>query len=601
MNMRVNGIRQSFQKLFLRIVACITVSIPIAAFAAPAVLYTDIESGPNTGGENNNGAYLSIFGKGFGTNLSQVKVYVGNGEVTRYMYLGSSLGRSDVQEIDVQLGSAVTTGPIKVVVNGVASNTDHTFTVRPGNFYFISPTGSDSTGARNDVTHPYRSANYVLNLSSFQAGDFIIALPGTYVLAQTDASQNANSWLRIDKSGTSSAPMAFLGYPGHQSVVQHSNSIDMISNYSGIANWVFGNFQVNLTDCVNDGEILDIGSTSTTAICQDTNFSGTQNGFAQFIKIVNLEANGHDTAGFCSGSDGLVIVGYSQGVKVIGLSLHNTSPVQGDNESSHAIYLSATQRNTEVGWNALYNMPATRAVIQLNQDSFGGACWGSKQITGINIHDNLLHDLAGQAIMVDGGSGDVQLFNNIIYNDTDHRYENIIALRGGGNSLNASLFNNTIYSNANQSLAGNLISIGWNDSEHIPQLITLYNNIFYATDPQDHYYGTEGWSGLQAWISAGNLKSSNNLWFGSNDPKPSFAGSSELNVDPLFVDTSIANLRLVSPTSPAIDRGTSLTNVVVTSDFDGNARPQGNAPDIGAFESSGVTLPAPQNVVLRKK
>jgi hypothetical protein len=37
-----------------------------SAAPVPVILYTDITSGPNTGGENNNGAYLSIFGKNFG-------------------------------------------------------------------------------------------------------------------------------------------------------------------------------------------------------------------------------------------------------------------------------------------------------------------------------------------------------------------------------------------------------------------------------------------------------------------------------------------------------------------------------------------------------
>ena len=89
MNIRINGIEHSFRKLILRVVACVIVAVPLAAFAAPAVLYTDIESGPNTGGESNNGAYLSIFGKGFGADLSQVRIYVGNGEVARKMYLGT--------------------------------------------------------------------------------------------------------------------------------------------------------------------------------------------------------------------------------------------------------------------------------------------------------------------------------------------------------------------------------------------------------------------------------------------------------------------------------------------------------------------------------
>lgn len=599
MNIRANGIKQSFRKMFLRVVASVIVAFPLAALAAPAVLYTDIDSGPNTGGENNNGAYLSIFGKGFGTNLSQVKVYVGNGEVARYMYLGTSLGRPDVQELSVQLGPNTSTGAIKVTVNGVASNTDHSFTVRSGNFYFISPNGNNGSGVKNDITHPYASANYVVNLSSFQAGDFIIALPGTYTLSQTDASNNSDSWLRATASGTTSAPVAFLGYPGHQTLVRHSQGIRIISNYVSIANWVVGNFAITLTDCSGNhaGEIVDIGPTASPSVCSDT--AGTMSGTATNIKLVNMEANGNNTGGLCSGGDGLIEIQHSKNVKIIGVSLHNTSPAQGDSESAHPIYLSASQTGTEIGWNAVYNIPATRGVIQVHQDSFGGACWGSKQLTNIKIHDNVEHDLAGQAILLDGGTGDIQLYNNIIYNHKDHRYSDVISLRGDGGQLNASLYNNTIYANADVSGTGFLIGIG-GDTGGMPKHVTLYNNIFYLTDPQDAWYGGD-WTNPQSWINAGNLTSANNLWYGSNNGKPSFAGSSELNVDPLFVDASVGNLRLTSPTSPAIDSGTSLTNTVVTLDLDGNARPQGSAPDIGAYEATGATLPAPQNVVLRLK
>ena len=88
---------------FLASLVIFILIFPVIAEAAPRVFYTDIDSGPNTGGENDNGAYLSIFGKGFGADLGQIKVYVGDGEVARYMYLGPSLGRPDVQQLSVQL------------------------------------------------------------------------------------------------------------------------------------------------------------------------------------------------------------------------------------------------------------------------------------------------------------------------------------------------------------------------------------------------------------------------------------------------------------------------------------------------------------------
>src|SRR6185312_14952094 len=135
----------------------------VSVSGAPLVLYTDVSSGPNSGGENNEGAYLSIFGTNFGnTGLgSTVKVYIGGTEVNSYRYLGPSRGRADVQQITVQIGSlgsppAGTALPVKVVVNGVASNTDQTFTVNPGRMLFVSQSGNDSTAVAGDITHPYR-------------------------------------------------------------------------------------------------------------------------------------------------------------------------------------------------------------------------------------------------------------------------------------------------------------------------------------------------------------------------------------------------------------------------------------------------------------
>jgi hypothetical protein len=556
---------------------------PVVAEAAPRIFYTDIDSGPNTGGENDNGAYLSIFGKGFGADLGQVKVYVGDGEVARYMYLGPSLGRPDVQQLSVQLGKAASSGPIKVVVNGVDSNIDHRFTVRPGNFYFISPNGKDSHGKKNNIERPYRHPNYIKDLSGFRPGDFIIALPGTYQLANEN--YGANAWLRADKSGTAEAPLSFLGYPpspGKEVDVQFSNNNAIISNYVSIAHWVVGNFKVSLTDCVGAGEIIALGATTTPSICKDK--TGTMLGKVSFVKIVNIDADGHDSGGFCSGGDGLIEISYSEGVKILGVALHNTSPAKGDEESAHAIYLSTRQKGTEVGWNAVYNMPATRAVIQVHQDSFGGVCWSDKQITDITIHDNLLHDLAGQAILLDGGTGDIQVYNNIIYNHRDRRYGDVIALRGGGRKLNALLYNNVVYANARAERQGTLLDIGYNSG--MPARVTLLNNIFYAPDPQDLYYDTEvngGMLAFKAWVASGNLTSDYNLWYGSKSPKPAFAGPHALHAEPRFVDPAKGDFRLRHG-SPAIGKGTSKVSPVVSHDYDMNFWAGEGRYDIGAYQ-----------------
>jgi hypothetical protein len=66
--------------------------------------------------------------------------------------------------------------------------------------------------------------------------------------------------------------------------------------------------------------------------------------------------------------------------------------------------------------------------------------------------------------------------------------------------------------------------------------------------------------------------------------------------DPLFVNLALGDLHLES-FSPCVDAG---TTVSLTVDFDGNARPQGNGFDMGAFESAPVARPMarqPETVV----
>ena len=62
-----------------------TAILAIAAKGAvPAIFYSDLESGPNKGGERNQGAYVTIYGKGFGSSQGSSFVTVGGGMVAAY-------------------------------------------------------------------------------------------------------------------------------------------------------------------------------------------------------------------------------------------------------------------------------------------------------------------------------------------------------------------------------------------------------------------------------------------------------------------------------------------------------------------------------------
>lgn len=137
-------------------------------------MYTDIVAGPNHGGENNSGASPSLFGRHFGESGAgtRVKVFINNVEVNNYRYLGSANTILGLQQITVQvgrLGNPVKglNSPIKVVVDGMSSNSNHYFMVNPGTVYFVSLKGSDFRGD-GSFANPYRTlqtANIKLNRS----------------------------------------------------------------------------------------------------------------------------------------------------------------------------------------------------------------------------------------------------------------------------------------------------------------------------------------------------------------------------------------------------------------------------------------------------
>jgi Ni,Fe-hydrogenase III small subunit len=174
----------------------------LAQTSTPRLFYSDLESGPNTGGQNNNGAFVTIWGKGFGASQGTSSVTVGGGAVAAYQLWSDG-------KIIVQLGAGAVTGNIVVKVGSAASN-GVPFTVRAGNIYFVSTSGNDANAGT--FAAPWRTIPKAKN--TIAAGD--IAYIENGVMQTTE--DNFTAYLSMDNngssnSGTASAPKALVAYP----------------------------------------------------------------------------------------------------------------------------------------------------------------------------------------------------------------------------------------------------------------------------------------------------------------------------------------------------------------------------------------------------
>src|ERR1700683_2397990 len=102
--------------------------------AAPRIFFTDLTSGPKSGGQNNAGAFVTIYGRNFGATRSSSSVTIGGGPAGSYPVWTDT-------KIAIQLGGAAVTGNIVVTTPAGASN-GAPFTVRSGKIYFVATNGN---------------------------------------------------------------------------------------------------------------------------------------------------------------------------------------------------------------------------------------------------------------------------------------------------------------------------------------------------------------------------------------------------------------------------------------------------------------------------
>jgi uncharacterized protein (TIGR03437 family) len=558
---------------------------------APVLFFSDITSGPNTGGENGNGAYVTIYGNYFGASQGNSTATAGGQAMLNCKIWGAAW--LWYQKIACQLGSGAGTGSLVVTVNGRPSN-PLPFAVTSGNIYFVSTTGSDN----NPGTFASPWATLLNSRNVMQPGDVTYAMNG--VSQSTDDGTGWDSALLLSGGGqgnwcsASGPPRAIVAYPG---------ATVTIGNSTGGS----PDFGLRTSDCQGNYVFAGIS------------FRGqapAQPGSGANYRFVASDI----TCPYTQGGGGGACFGTSQASYIYFYGNHVYNAGAADASALfQGVYFSTDSNYVDMGWNLVENVHGCRGV-QVHSSPLGSG--GPSDPTGhdqysISIHDNTIHDTQCDGIIVDTvdpSQGPVSVYNNVIYNAGQGPDNpegsggwNCINIPGStANGPNGSgtveIFNNSLfacgtfatppYGSDNSGIAEN-----GDETEGAPAIfVHSRNNLIYSVDTPLYPTGVPYfviWNPVTGNLCANTddcpwLYGANNLLYGAG---PAVTNLTEIvdsvTEDPLVVSTSLPNLHLTSG-SPADRAGAAIGGISVFGidntgrDHDGVPRPE--IPAIGAYE-----------------
>ncbi len=517
-----------------------------SAIAGVRLFFTDLTSGPGAGGQNGKGAFVTAYGNGFGASQGASTVTVGGGAADNYPLWTDT-------KVVFQLGAAAKTGDLVVNVASKGATNALPFTVRSGNVYFVSGAGHDDTG---DGSYAKPWATIPKAKNSIAAGDIAyIGTSASDAVSQTtvDSSSSYNCALGMSKddgtnAGTAALPKALVAYPGATATIGEVSNLQhgiLTPAITGTFDyWVIAGFTLRGLN-----EAIDLENTP-----------------------VGWRIVGNDIS--CpngSGESGCV-TGEPTDLKFFGNVVHDAAAnVSSITKYYHGVYWGSS--HIEMGWNVVRDGKACRG-IQFHDT-------GGVNEFDLSVHDNVIHGTVCDGLnfaTVDPSQGKVEAYNNVIYDvglgpdpvEAAADYAGIyvagetdLGAPGGGA---VEIYNNTLYGCG--SWTQSTSAAAFNNGGGNPALtIHVVNNLVYALASERYVAGT-----------VSQIGGSNNVFFGGGSAPSGFTAS--VVADPRLVAGATFDFHLMAG-SPAIGAGVATSAVT---DFDGNARPQGAAWDIGAYQ-----------------
>ena len=511
----------------------------------PNIFYSDITSGPAVGGENSAGAYVTLYGNFFGS--APGNVTIGGVRATNYKLWGSSWLWYQKLTFQVPAGTPLGATTIKVTTASGTSNAVP-FTVRAGNIYCVSTSGSDSSSGK----FPSCWKSITNAKSSMKAGDITYIENG---VTQTSI-DNYNATLALTSGGTAANPIAMVAYPGATATIGTTSVPYGVRTPAVSGNmdyWVFAG--------------LTLRGLAAMDLLNNTGWRVIGNDFSCPLG---------------SGQSACLHTDTNTNLFVYGNHVHNVGDQAGSiDKYYHAVYFTTNSNHVWLGWNEVAPNP--------NQSTTSGGCravqfystGGSDQFD-LHVFNNRIHDAICDGInfaTVNPSNGTVEAYNNVVYRvgtgpdpaNGSSNYSCILTGSSVTTSVAVKVYNNTLYD-----CGGRRVS----DSGAIaPNIMTKTdNNIVYQLNGENF---------INPNAPASLISGSRNIWYGVGGAPSQTTGN--LTSNPLLANPAGLAFSLQSG-SPAIDAG---INTAIITDFLGVTRPQGAAYDIGAYESFSGSVAKP--------
>ena len=260
-----------------------------AVAQAPVLFYSDLTSGPATGGEGGtNGAYACIYGERFGSTQGSATISVGGVNASAYKVWsdsGAPYLPGHYAKACFQVAAATPSGLDNIVLTTAAGSSGTLpFTVRSGNVYFVSTTGNDSTGT-GSYSSPWATTNHAI--SKCVPGDTVYVENG--VVESTV--QSGNTAVNMKVSGTAGNPVMVGAYPGAtiEAIVNGTTGTSALTDYVngvsinhwGIFGWLLvGNSSVsNGSLDLNEDGGTDVRIVDNTVECTGSGCTSQGSGF----------------------------------------------------------------------------------------------------------------------------------------------------------------------------------------------------------------------------------------------------------------------------------------------------------------------------------